>query len=84
MPPINKIALTREAIENGKIHQLIKNGDYGVTFISDEERQNSLKEMFNYQDITKDVWLFGYGSLIWNPAINYSERSPMAIGLRSE
>ena len=56
MPPINKIALTREAIDNGKIHQLIKNGDYGVTFISDEERQNSLKEMFNYEDITKDVW----------------------------
>ena len=79
MPPINKIALTREAIENGKIHQLIKNGDYGVTFISDEERQNSLKEMFNYQDITKDVWLFGYGSLIWTPANNYSERCPMVV-----
>ena len=58
MPPINKIALTREAIENGKIHQLIKNGDYGVTFISDEERQNSLKEMFNYQNITYKLMIF--------------------------
>jgi cation transport protein ChaC len=26
-----------------------------------------------------DVWLFGYGSLMWNPAIEYVERRPGAV-----
>ena len=79
MPPINKITLTREIIETGQIHRLIQDGNYGVTFISDEERRNSLRKMFDNKDITEDVWLFGYGSLIWNPAINFSERAPMVV-----
>lgn len=30
-----------------------------------------------------DVWVFGYGSLIWNPAIHFEERRPARIfGLR--
>ena len=26
-----------------------------------------------------DVWVFGYGSLMWNPAFNYAERRPCLI-----
>ena len=28
---------------------------------------------------TGDVWLFGYGSLIWNPIIRYAEREPAVL-----
>ena len=55
MPPINKITLTREIIETGQIHRLIQDGNYGVTFISDEERRNSLRKMFDNKDITEDT-----------------------------
>tara|TARA_Y100000588_G_scaffold393807_1_gene511241 strand:- start:2798 stop:3367 length:570 start_codon:yes stop_codon:yes gene_type:complete len=35
--------------------------------------------MFNHEKIKEDVWLFGYGSLIWNPAIEYLEKQPMLV-----
>ena len=55
--PLNKIALTRYNRKR-EIHQLIKNGDYEHRHLR-RGTQNSLRET-NYQDITEDVWLFGY------------------------
>lgn len=42
----------------------------GVPFMSDEARRASLKAIRESVPSGHDAWVFGYGSLMWNPAIN--------------
>jgi cation transport protein ChaC len=74
-----KNILTRDSILSGKIHQLIKAEDTSMKMLTDQQRAESLQAMFNNENIKEDVWLFGYGSLIWNPAIYFEQKSPMLI-----
>ncbi len=41
-----------------------------------EERQRSKRGILSLLPPGEDVWLFGYGSLMWNPLIRYAERRP--------
>jgi cation transport protein ChaC len=41
--------------------------------MSEEARNASLKAMRSAVAPGSDVWVFGYGSLMWNPAINVAE-----------
>lgn len=45
----------------------------GVTIRSDEELEESLAGMLRAHDAAQDVNVFGYGSLMWNPALEYTE-----------
>jgi cation transport protein ChaC len=48
--------------------------DAGSAVLTDAERQRSLQETLAARpDRCSPVWLFGYGSLIWNPTIHYVE-----------
>jgi len=42
----------------------------GVPFMSEEARRASLKAIRASVPVGEDAWVFGYGSLMWNPAIN--------------
>ena len=42
----------------------------GVPLMSEEARRASLKAMLAAVPQGQDAWVFGYGSLMWNPAIN--------------
>ena len=42
----------------------------GMPILSDEERAASLKIVQSGIPAGEDVWVFGYGSLMWNPAVN--------------
>lgn len=46
---------------------------------TDEERADSRARMLERVSADDDVWIFGYGSLMWNPAFNYAERRPCLI-----
>ena len=46
---------------------------------TDEERAESRARMLEGVSADDDVWIFGYGSLMWNPAFNYAERRPCLI-----
>lgn len=74
-----KLALTRETIQSGEIHDLIKNHDSAFELLSDAERAASLNAMFEDGPIHEDVWLFAYGSLIWNPTIDFAERRCVTV-----
>ncbi|NWH09245.1 MAG: gamma-glutamylcyclotransferase [Alphaproteobacteria bacterium] len=45
----------------------------GMPFLSHEEREASRASHFADHPPGKDVWVFGYGSLMWNPAIHVEE-----------
>jgi len=42
--------------------------------LTQEERERSLRETLSSVPPGEDVWLFGYGSLVWNPLIRYAEK----------
>jgi cation transport protein ChaC len=41
----------------------------GYTFLSEDERERNRTEFLANHKPDADLWLFGYGSLMWNPAI---------------
>jgi glutathione-specific gamma-glutamylcyclotransferase len=63
--------LTREDLECGPIRDLIAREVRAGAMRSDEQLQASLAETL--RDIEGDVWIFGYGSLMWNPILAPAE-----------
>ncbi len=48
-------------------------------FLSEEEREQSRSEIMAAHSQGHDLWVFGYGSLMWNPAVHVSESLPAQI-----
>lgn len=42
--------------------------------MTDDERQASLDQTMSGWDAGQDIWVYGYGSLIWRPEFKYQER----------
>ena len=67
------MSLTREQIQSGWVQQMAREAGHGFKMLSDEELAKSRLDMLARAP-SKDVWVFGYGSLIWNPAFHFVER----------
>ena len=65
------VALTREVLRDGWVQQMVAGGGYRV--LSDAELKASLDTALAAHPADRDVWLFAYGSLIWNPAFHFVE-----------
>jgi cation transport protein ChaC len=48
-------------------------------FLSEDEREASRQSVMASHIPGDDLWVFGYGSLMWNPAIHVSESLPARI-----
>jgi glutathione-specific gamma-glutamylcyclotransferase len=66
------MSLTREQIRSGWVQKLARETG-SVQVLSDEEIEASRRDMLARAP-SKDIWVFGYGSLIWNPAFHFVER----------
>jgi cation transport protein ChaC len=47
--------------------------------LSEEEREASRAKIMSEHATGQDLWVFGYGSLMWNPAIHVDESRPARI-----
>jgi cation transport protein ChaC len=65
--------LTREMIDAGAIDVMVARDAPAVRILSDAERRESLLQTLEGHP-RRDLWLFGYGSLIWNPTVRFEER----------
>jgi cation transport protein ChaC len=69
------VEITRERLLDGSMLRAVRARAPEAAFLTDAELDASLDGMLAGHDPSQDVWLFGYGSLMWNPAIHYSERA---------
>lgn len=69
-------ALTREAIEDGAVERMLARSGLPFRVLSQAELDASLEMTLAAcpDGLSRSVWLFAYGSLIWNPTIAYEER----------
>lgn len=69
------IALTRENILNGTLQaSVLALLGPGVDLMSDAERDAQVRQMLDDAPVPGRIWVFAFGSLIWNPAFHFSER----------
>lgn len=67
--------ITREMLREGGIERLIGEGIPGLQVLTDAERAASLAGLMATRPAGgQGIWVFAYGSLIWNPAIHFVER----------
>ena len=76
---MTEFVITRALLEAGGIDAMVARSGSGMRLLTAEERAESLRQTLAARPPGEPVWLFGYGSLIWNPAIDYAERRTATI-----
>lgn len=76
---MDKHFLTRELLESGGIDAMAASAAPALRLLTEAERAASLRATLDARPPDGDVWLFAYGSLIWNPTIETAERRPARI-----
>ena len=71
--------LSRQAILDGHIRRLAESRPGAIRLMSDEDRALAVQEALSQAPSPDEVWIFAYGSLIWNPAIHFAEREKVLV-----
>jgi glutathione-specific gamma-glutamylcyclotransferase len=66
--------LTRDSLKEASVHKRIAELGIAMRVLSEEELAASRAATLAEVDLSAGVWLFGYGSLIWNPAFHFTDR----------
>ncbi|MPW10533.1 gamma-glutamylcyclotransferase [Paraburkholderia sp. CNPSo 3155] len=75
-PPASLFELTREHLAQGTLlHALRADPPAGLTLRSDAELERTLRAVLDSHEAGRDLHVFGYGSLMWNPALEVVETS---------
>jgi glutathione-specific gamma-glutamylcyclotransferase len=68
------MSLTRDSIRSGYVSEMIKKAGLSDECQTEDQLRSSVSFMLDNQPTKGPVWIFGYGSLLWNPAFNFVER----------
>jgi cation transport protein ChaC len=66
--------LTRADLEKDLLRDTFRRTHPGLPVLSDADQEASLRAILDQHDPDADVWVFGYGSLVWNPLVHHEER----------
>ena len=76
--PILKV--TRESLSSGTIMKMANERNDGAVDIATEDQLYASRRQLVPDDADcSDIWIFGYGSLIFNPVVDYVEQSRAQI-----
>jgi cation transport protein ChaC len=79
-PQGQELAITRETLRDGSIlARIVAEAPPGMTFLTEAELAESLARTMAEHPQGEDLWIFGYGSLMWNPVIDFAERRVATI-----
>lgn len=73
------MALTRADLENDVLRKNYAQSGRGLPLVSEAEFHASFERALEPLRHGAEPWIFGYGSLIWNPLFRYAERLPAVI-----
>jgi glutathione-specific gamma-glutamylcyclotransferase len=68
------MSLTRIDLERDRIRQELAQTPLGQHLLSDAELEESLWQILEAREANEDCWIFGYGSLVWNPLFHFEEK----------
>jgi cation transport protein ChaC len=66
--------LTRFGLENNLLREGLEHSPLAPLLLSEADLEHSLQGALASPHAAEDVWLFAYGSLVWNPVLSYSAR----------
>ena len=72
------MVLDRQALESKLLQQLLAHPELDLKIWSDAELLQSIRATIGQQS-SLELWVFAYGSLIWNPLFNYCDRRPVIV-----
>ena len=79
-PPPPRPALTRELLLDGRLADMIARASPEVRVLTEAERRASLHAALTARpERGSGIWLFAYGSLIWNPTIRITSQRPARV-----
>ena len=70
--------LNRQVLQSKLLQQLLAHPGLNLKILSDAELLASIKSTLE-QNPTDELWIFAYGSLIWNPLFEYLERRVVSL-----
>ena len=68
------IVITRALLEAGGVDAMVARSNPELRLLTEAERAESVRQTLDARPPGEPVWLFGYGSLIWNPAVLFEDR----------
>ena len=68
------MSLTRADLERDRIRQELAQTPLGPHLLTDAELEESLWQIMEAREANEDCWVFGYGSLVWNPLLHFAEK----------
>jgi cation transport protein ChaC len=77
---MSRYKITRESILDGTLraaNQALLGSN--ARYMSDEERARQVEDVVAVAPDPDAIWVFGYGSLMWNPAFHFAERRTARI-----
>ena len=69
-----KAKVDRAVLEKDGVRQAVRDAGHGHLLLSDEDVAASLAATLKQHPAGQPIWVFGYGSLIWNPLMEFAER----------
>ncbi|MCX7893657.1 MAG: gamma-glutamylcyclotransferase [Burkholderiales bacterium] len=81
-PPSRSVdlgTLNRFALENNRLREGLEHSPLAPLLLSEAELERSLQAVLASPHHAGDLWLFAYGSLVWNPVLSYAERRLVTV-----
>jgi cation transport protein ChaC len=68
------MSITRTDLESQRLQTMLAQANPDLTILSDAQLQASISDILNQRSHPSQIWIFAYGSLIWNPVFEYQNR----------